>query len=62
MQDGEDDLRDDMLGSDQVNIVNISYILQLDVPFAKLLRGEIESVALMCDVVVLAEDAAKVAA
>lgn len=50
-----------MLRGDQVDIVYLSHILQLHVPFGQLFRGSVEAIALVCDVVVLAEDAAEVA-
>ena len=62
MQDGEDDLRDDVLGRDEVDVVHAAYVLQFEVPFTELFGGEVEAVALVGDVVVLAEDAAEVAA
>lgn len=51
-----------MLGRDQIDIVAAADRLQLQVPLGQLLGGQVEAVALVGDVVVLAEDAAQVAA
>ena len=55
MQDGERELRDDVLGRDEVDIVHVAHLLQLEVPLAEFLGGEVEAGALLRDVVVLAE-------
>ena len=51
-----------MLRSDQVDVVHSSRILQFDVPFCQLLWSKVKAVALMRDVMVLAEGTAKIAA
>lgn len=51
-----------MLRRDQVDVVHLAHILQLHVPFGQLFRRGVEAVAAVRDVVVLAEDAAEVAA
>ncbi len=51
-----------MLRGYEVDIVDSANFLQLHVPFSKLFGGEIEALPLMGDIVVLAEDAAEVAA
>ena len=51
-----------MFGGDEIDIVASSNILKLHVPLSKFLWSEIEAIALMSDVVVLAEDATQVAA
>ena len=62
VQYGQYDLRNHMLRRDQVDIVHLAHILQLDVPRGQLLRRGVEAVASVRNVVVLAEDAAEVAA
>lgn len=51
-----------MLGGDQINVVHSSRILQFDVPFSQLLWRKVKAVALMRNIMVLTEGAAKVAA
>jgi hypothetical protein len=51
-----------VLWCNQVDVVHIADVLQLDVPFRELLGRDIEPVLLMSNVMILAEDAAKVAA
>lgn len=60
MEDREDDLRNDMLGRNKIDIVDVSYILQLDVPVPKLFRCQIKTVSLVGDIMVLTEDTTKV--
>ena len=55
MQNGERDLRDDVLGRDEVDVAHVAHLLQLEVPLAEFLGGEVEAGALVRDVVVLAE-------
>jgi hypothetical protein len=62
VEDRQHNLWDNMLRRDKVNIVHIAHILQFNVPFRKLFGCEVEAVALMGDVMVLTEDAAKIAA
>ena len=62
VQYGQYDLRHHVLRRDQVDIVHLAHILQLDIPSGQLLRRGVEAVALVRNVVVLAEDAAEVAA
>lgn len=62
VQYGQHNLRHHMLRRDQVDIVYLAHILQLHVPLGQLLRCRVEAVALVRDVVVLAEDAVEVAA
>lgn len=50
-----------MLRRDQIDIVHHSHILQLHIPFGQLFRCGIKAIALVRDLVVLAEDATKVA-
>ncbi len=50
-----------MLRRDQVDIVYLPHVLQFHIPFGQLLRCRVKAIALVCDVVVLAEDAAEVA-
>lgn len=61
VQDAQCDLWDDMLWRDDVDVVHVAYFLQLDVPIAQFLGGEIHAVSLVRDVVILTEDAAEVA-
>ena len=61
MQYGQHDLRDHVLGRDQVDIVYLPHILQLHIPLRQLFRCSVKAIALVGDVVVLAEDAAEVA-
>ena len=51
-----------MLWGNKVDVVDISYILQLDVPVSQLFGCQILSVSLVSDIVVLAEDASKITA
>jgi hypothetical protein len=51
-----------VLWCNQVDVVHIANVLQLDVPFRKLLGRNVEPILLMGDVVILAEDTTKVAA
>jgi hypothetical protein len=53
VKDGENDLRHDVLGRDEVDVVYIAHILKLDVPFSKTFGCKIETVALVCYIVVL---------
>jgi hypothetical protein len=57
IKDREHDLGNDMLGRDEIDIVNVPHILQLDIPISKLFWCQIKPVSLMSDVVVLAENA-----
>lgn len=50
-----------MLGGDQVDVVHTSRILQFKVPFRQLLWGKVKAVALVRNVMVLTEGAAKIA-
>lgn len=50
-----------MLGSDQVDVVHSSRTLQLNVPFRQLLWSEVKAVALMRNVMIMAEGTAKIA-
>lgn len=56
MQNAQNNLRHDVLGSDQVDVVHPPNVLQLDVPFAQLFRRQRKAVLLVSDIVVLAED------
>jgi hypothetical protein len=38
MKDGEHDLRDNVFGRNEINVVAFPDVLELDVPFSKLLR------------------------
>ena len=51
-----------MLRRDEVDVVDSADVLELHVPFSKLLGREVEALPLVCNIVVLAEDAAEVAA
>lgn len=62
MQDRERHLRHNVLGGDQIYVVYVANILQSDIPFAQLFRSETETVLLVCDVVILTEDAAEITA
>jgi len=53
--------RDLSLHTNKVDIVYVSNFLKLHTPLCKLFGGEIEAVALMSDVVVLAKHTAEVA-
>jgi hypothetical protein len=55
VQDGEGYLRDDMLRGDEVDVVAFPHVLELHVPFGELLGREVEAIALVGDVMVLAE-------
>ena len=45
-----------MFRRDEIDVVAFANVLQLHVPFGELLGGEVEAVALMGDVMILAED------
>lgn len=51
-----------MLGSDQVDVVHTSRILQFDVPLGQLLWRKVKAIALMRNIMVLTEGTAKIAA
>jgi hypothetical protein len=53
MQDGQADLRHNMLGCNEVDVVDPAHVLQLDEPLGELLGREIETVALVGYVVIL---------
>ena len=61
VQHGKHNLGNHMLRGDQVDIMYLAHLLQLHVPLGQLFRRGVEPIALMRDVVVLAEDAAEVA-
>ena len=50
-----------MFRGDQVDVVYLSHILQLHIPLGQLFRRSVKAIALVRDVVVLAEHAAEVA-
>jgi len=50
-----------MLRGYQVNVVDASQILQLDVPLSQFFGRQMEAVSLVCDIIVLAKDATQVA-
>jgi len=62
MEDGQRDLRNNVLGRHKVDVVDMPHILQLYVPLCELLRSKIETTGLMGDVIVLTEDAAETTA
>ena len=62
MENRKNDLRDNVLRCNQVNIVHVAYILQLDIPLAKLFRRQILAISLMCYVVILTKHTSKIAA
>lgn len=49
-EDGERDLRHDMLGSDEVDVVHVPDLLQLDIPLGQLLGSQVESISLVGDI------------
>lgn len=61
-QHGQHDLRDHVLRRDQIDVVHPPHVLQLQVPRRQLPRRGVEAPAPVRDVVVLAKDAAEVAA
>ena len=52
---------DSLFRSDKVDVVHIPDFLQLDVPVTQLFGCQIHAISLVRDVVILAEDAPKVA-
>lgn len=61
-QDGQNYLRHDVFRSDEVDVVHVPDILQLQEPVGQLIGRQVEATALVRDFMVLAEDAAQVAA
>lgn len=51
-----------MFRGDEIDIMDVSHILQFEIPFTKFFRREVLAVPLMCNVVVLAEDTSEIAA
>jgi hypothetical protein len=51
-----------MLGSNEVYVVNVPNILKLDQPFSQLLWSQILAIPLMGNIMILTENAAKIAA
>jgi len=51
-----------VLRGDEVNVVHSPHGLEFEVPFAELFGREVETSRLVRDVIVLAEDAAEIAA
>jgi hypothetical protein len=49
-----------LLGRNQINIMHISNLLQLDIPFSQLLGSQILAIPLMRDVMVLAEHTSQI--
>lgn len=62
MENTEHHLWYNVFRRNQVDVVYLSYVLQLYVPVAQLFWGQILTIPLMCDIVVLAEYASKIAA
>lgn len=62
MQNAQDNLGNHVLRSDEVDVVDAADLLQLDVPLAQLLGCQVLAIALMGNVMVLAKDAAEIAA
>jgi hypothetical protein len=62
MEDCKHDLRHDVFRSNKVDIMHLPNLLEFHAPFCQFFRCQIEAIALMGDIMILAEDAAKVAA
>lgn len=50
-----------MLGRYQIDVVHSSDVLKLDIPISKFLCGQVLSISLMCNVMILTEHTAKIA-